>query len=219
MRVRTIALLTAVLFAIAAVIGLVNRSSFTNYTAEGLESFNVAVASDELIDRALDGIEADLSNSRYILRVRADSGMQYTFKCTEEPVTVLEVYKGDGVQVGEQIKIVRDNSRIFFDETREINMNFVNEMKAGDEYLVFLSTHLESKAINNQNVYMTSEFLITPIFSYSDRENTPVVPEDMSYTVVPYTEVENNEFFAVTQYGIDRLNELKAKLLEQYPAS
>lgn len=218
MRVRTIALITAILFVLAAVAGVINRQSFTNYTADGLVNFKVGLLHDSLVDSTIDYMEEELSNANYILRVRAGSGMEFLFGSTQEPVTVVEVYKGEDLGVGDKIKITRASSAMFMDNM-SVNMGFVNEMRTGDEYLVFLDYLIDTDTVKEKNVYMLSGSIVTPIFSYSDRENTPVVPEDMSYTVVPYTEVENNEFFTITQYGVDRLNELKATLLEQYPAS
>lgn len=218
MRVRTIALITAILFVLAAVAGVINRQSFTDYTADGLVNFKVGLLHDSLVDSTIDYMEEELSNANYILRVRAGSGMEFLFGSTQEPVTVVEVYKGEGLQNGDEIKVTRANSAIFMDDM-SVNMGFVNEMQTGDEYLVFLDYLIEADTVKEKNIYRLSEFVVTPIFSYQEHENVLTVPKSDWDTSVPYTEVENNEFFAVTQYGIDRLNELKAKLLEQYPAS
>lgn len=218
MRVRTIALITAILFVLAAVAGVINRQSFTDYTADGLVNFKVGLLHDSLVDSTIDYMEEELSNANYILRVRAGSGMEFLFGSTQEPVTVVEVYKGEGLQSGDEIKVTRASSVIFMDNM-SVNMGFVNEMQTGDEYLVFLDYLIEADTVKEKNIYRLSEFIVTPIFSYQEHENVLAVPKSDWDTSVPYTEVENNEFFAVTQYGIDRLNELKAKLLEQYPAS
>lgn len=217
MRVRTIALITAILFVLAAVAGVINRQSFTDYTADGLVNFKVGLLHDSLVDSTIDYMEEELSNANYILRVRAGSGMEFLFGSTQEPVTVVEVYKGEGLQSGDEIKVTRANSTVFMDDM-SVNMGFVNEMQTGDEYLVFLDYLIEADTVKEKNIYRLSEFIVTPIFSYQEHENVLAVPKSDWDTSVPYTEVENNEFFAVTQYGIDRLNELKAKLLEQYPA-
>ena len=218
MRVRTIALITAILFVLAAVAGVINRQSFTDYTADGLVNFKVGLLHDSLVDSTIDYMEEELSNANYILRVRAGSGMEFLFGSTQEPVTVVEVYKGEGLQSGDEIKVTRASSVIFMDNM-SVNMGFVNEMQTGDEYLVFLDYLIEADTVKEKNIYRLSEFIVTPIFSYQEHENVLAVPKSDWDTSVPYTEVENNEFFAVTQYGIDRLNELKAKLLEQYPVS
>ena len=130
--------------------GLICRQSFTDISQEdkpfdnfeiGLLSENTALNIEEYAENSLE------DNSRYILKVTPTDKVRFSFLCYTEPVEILEIYKGDDLQIGEEIEILRDSSHIFWDlnDTDGINMGFVNLMNESEEYLVFLDKKIEDK--------------------------------------------------------------------------
>lgn len=70
-----------------------------------------------------------------------------------------------------------------------------------------------------ENVYVTPEYIVAPIFSYEQRKNVMAESISNEESSVAYTELKENEFFAASQQGMNMLIELKNQLLQKYPAS
>jgi len=218
MKIRLLVIVTLILLIPSAVIGGLSKSSYTNITAEKepLHFFSVGLISDNLLEKTISLMEEDLDNCNYILRVKAERDQEFIFLLTKQCVMVQEIYKGEGLKTGEKIEITKNSSYIFYDQMG-INMAFVNAMKPGEEYLVFLDSKIDALDPND-NVYITPEYLIAPIFSYNARENTIATPKSKENSSVPYSEVQENEFFVTSQQGIEKLNQLKEVLFLRYPA-
>ncbi len=87
----------------ALVIGLCVKKSYTDYTVadEDLDQFQVAVW-DETIPTGMDQqLLETLPDANYILRVRADGTRKTEPFVIKQHVTVEQVYRGNGIAVGE----------------------------------------------------------------------------------------------------------------------
>lgn len=207
-------LVAAALF-IAIIIGIIYRQSYTNITAQPnpLENFSVAlwdvnIGPPDFIDLLRD----ELPESNFIIRVKSLGQIEYLFKAKKQLVEVLEVYKGDEIEVGDVIWVA--GGPLFFDGMTA-NMGFVNVMEPNQEYLIFLEEKLESMN-KKEVVYGVPGFIISPIFSYNDYDHELLsVSEGNRY--VPYKEVKNNEFFVSSEEALQALMNLKHDLLQLYP--
>lgn len=195
--------------------GLMCRQSFTDISQEdkpfdnfeiGLLSENTALNIEEYAENSLE------DNSRYILKVTPTDKVRFSFLCYTEPVEILEIYKGDDLQIGEEIEIFRNSSTIFWDlnDTDGINMGFVNLMNESEEYLVFLDKKIEDKP-----VYKTTYCVVAPIFSYTHHDN-PVVNGKNNSSSIEYINVKNNEFFVGDDYSLNALERAKEKFILKY---
>ena len=204
-------------FLAAAVIGLVMRQSYTNFTAEPdpMQHFNVPPLDTDSAVSAVEFKREILPESIAVVRVKATGTVNYLYRTYTETVTVQEVFKGEGIRPGEQIDVEREAATILFD-TMSVNTGFVNYMQKDKEYLLFLGRKVDTLD-HEETVYRVTEGLLTPIFAYDDVENVVKTPDEHNY--VPYREVAGNEFFVSTPEALAALQELKQEVLAQYPRS
>ena len=94
--------------------------------------------------------------------------------------------------------------------------NFVNVMREGSDYLVFLRDYDKIRWDDCTVYYLDENRVIAPVFCYDDIPNI-VIPKSGSDTYVPYSEVRDNEFFAASQAGLDAWLSLKQEMLAAYP--
>ena len=172
----------------------------------GLLSENTALNIEQYAENSLE------DNSRYILKVTPTDKVRFSFLCYTEPVEILEIYKGDDLQIGEEIEIFRNSSTIFWDlnDTDCANMGFVNLMNESEEYLVFLDKKIEDKP-----VYKTTYCVVAPIFSYTHHDNLVVNGKNNSSSI-EYINVKNNEFFVGDDYSLNALERAKEKFILKY---
>lgn len=166
--------------------------------------------------------ELQSTSINYILRVKPVADMELSYNTSSQMVVVFEVYKGEGINIGDRLDIVFGWS-VNLDEDRSgsstyntVNMGFINELSQDEEYLVFLNAKIDSPDSSDM-VFTTPNFTINTIFCYSDIENSIPELESSLESYVSYKKVENNEFFVQSEYGLSLLNDLKWKLLELYP--
>lgn len=218
-RIRYIFILTLSVIVVSCSVGLYNKMDYADINEqENLWSrFSVAMLSDRLLDMQLELMEETLDTNPIILAVKCQESSYFDFHCITQKAEIVKVFCGDGLQSGDSIQIVRGNSEVYLSKNEnmksELNMNFVNEMKIGNTYLVFL----ESKIANTKCLYQTSiDYIITPIFCYDTMEN--VYSEDTSegIIVVDYDMVKNNEFFFKNKLSYDNMNMFKERLFEKY---
>lgn len=199
----------------AAVLGLVMRQSYTNFTAEPdpMQHFNVALMKSDTATSAVEFEREILPESIAVVRVKATGRVNYLFRTYTETVTVQEVFKGEGIRPGEQIDVEREAAMIFF-ETMSVNMGFVNYMQKDKEYLLFLGRKVDTLD-KKETVYRLTEGIWAPIFAYDDIESVVKTPDEHNY--VPYREVAGSEFFVSTPEALAELRAFKQEVLAQYP--
>lgn len=200
---------TSLMIAIPIGAGLICRQSFTDISQEDkpFDNFEIGLLSENTALNIKEYAENSLENgSSYILKVTPTDKVKFSFLCYTEPVEILEIYKGDDLQIGDEIEILRDSSHIFWDlnDTDGINMGFVNLMNESEEYLVFLDKKIEDKP-----VYKTVPCLMSAIFSYSNRDNFVLTDNKFRNT-------GNNEFFTSDENALEILESVKSMLIEKY---
>jgi hypothetical protein len=198
----------------AAVIGLIQKRTYTNITANErvLDYFKVAVLVDDMVP--LESFKEIFSEDSFILHVKSEGEVEYLFGAKKQYVTVQKVYKGDDIKVGDKIAVAGSAPLNFDDMTA--SMVFVNNMKKDNEYLVFLEEKIDTLEGDRIPTYRIPSYSLTPIFNYEDKEhNIITVNEEIKY--VPYSDVSQNEFFVDTEEVLEELLEFKHELLSLYP--
>ena len=217
MRLRFVSIVTTIMIIISAGIGLYNKSMYTdfNFQEHPLEEVKVAILSDDLLEIQIEHLRKNLEHtSNYIVAVECMDKSLFRFHCTSQEVVVKRVFKGTGLSENDSIEIVKAGTEIFRDAGKpSVNMGFVNEMRPGKEYLVFLDRKIE----NTERIYIQSdEFIIAPIFCYEDIVNIPYQPDNLDYTVTDYINVKDNEFFFMSESSYEIMRKFKADLFQRY---
>lgn len=223
MRVKISIGLTVIIFVVLVCLGLYEKRIYKeiNDEAAPLEKFEVGIMPDELLDGQLDNMRKNLNSSNIIIAVKCVDNMEFRFNCTTQKVTVEYVFKGDGLSTDDIIDVARRSSTIFMDEDMyingkpSINMGFVNEMIPGEVYLVFLDRKLET--FDEQKIYIQSDgFIMAPIFCYANIHNAICVSDSDDDNSASYLSVKDNEFFLMSEQGIDKMESFKKELLNGY---
>ena len=204
--------------------GISQKQTYTRILegTNALDCFYVAEFPESLTETTLEDMQKMLPNSGFIIRATATGEKDYLFMVNQQEVLVQKVYQGEGMQVGEKINIVAGAGFVFRNvaEGKLAELGFVNEMREGQEYLIFLEkkiNHLSFYNTNAKDTYQVMPTLITPIFGYEDRENVIIdIPQGTS-TYVQYSLVRENEFFVTSKQALTTLIEMKHRFLNTYP--
>lgn len=139
------------------------------------------------------------------------------FATSRQKVRVEEVYAGNGLQKGDEIYLTSSQWRIVVElQPSALECSFVNIMKEGKEYLVFVTEKVRTDSETLPVYRLYSNSMITPVFCYEDMENV-IIPVGEGPTYVPYSQVKDNEFFSADEEGLEAWNSLKQKMLAAYP--
>lgn len=223
MRKRFIKLYCCVIaFAViaAAAWGISAKGTYTDVTSEDnyLDEFMVAEMSEASCAIACEDMYSTLDDSPIIIQVTDAGEIEHLFNQSQQPVTVSKVFKGSGINEGDEIYLTSDRWRIIYnDSLHSIERGFVNILKEGMSYLVFISAKVAES--NDKPVYMLSDVEnVAPVFCYEDVQNV-IIPVPLENTYVPYKEVQNNEFFVTSQESLDMILALKNEFVQKYPMS
>lgn len=218
MRIRWIALVSFIVFLAAAVIGVVERRTYTDIALEEnpIEHFQVGVFDDGLISILSREEYEELvrEESGYIVKLRAVSDLQFEFYYMSRMFEVLEVYEGENLSKGEVITIGL-GPLFLSEEPWAANIGFVNKMEKGKDYLIYLGRECEIPNSENR-VFMVAEVSIPPIFPYECGSSTPTEEMGITDLEVDYTKVEDSAYFAKTQEGLDALLTYREHMMEGY---
>lgn len=205
-------------FLVAAALGVAKRSSYTDISDQSgyIGQLQVAQIPDEIAVEACKKLERALPECPVVLRVKAAGEMEYLFGDGRQKVCIEKVYKGDGLETGQEIYIYANGWRLsLHGDPDSVECNFVNIMKPDTEYLVFISCLASSldEALLSYQLY--DEQIIAPVFCYEKRTNK-IMPMKGEGTYVPYVDVSQNEFFAAGKKGLAAWELLKSKMLSLY---
>ena len=211
MKIKMICLITGILFLISAAFGINCRKTFTHF--DKLEYFNIGELPGRIIPNFLKRESKVLEKSKYILKIAPLKGMEFDSLCTKQKVKVVKVFRGTDVKVGDEFYAIKADASLTCTEPRDTNMNFVNELKEGQEYLAFFERKIKTSAV----FFITPPTTIPPFYSYKDRSNVIItIPKNAESTYVPYEKVKDNEFFVTDKKGLDNLNTFKKRMTEKY---
>lgn len=219
MKIRILTAASVVILIGTAVFGLIKRQTYTDICSEEnyLDNLYVAEAVSPLTENSCSALEEELQNVPYILRVSPAGEFENLFATSRQKVRIEEVYAGNGLQKGDELYLTSSQWRVVIElQPSALECSFVNIMKEGREYLVFVTEKVRTYSESLPIYRLYSNSMITPVFCYEDIENL-IIPVGEGPTYVPYSKVKDNEFFSADEEGLEAWNVLKQKMLESYP--
>lgn len=221
MKYKIYAVITIAICVFCAFVGVKVKSTYTNITQNPNFIMNMKVAElpEELAKDVTNDMKERLTDSDFIIRVRATGEERYIFHAFMQKAEVLQIYQSEdnGPKENQYIYVTKAGWRCYFDEM-SVEYGFVNKMQEGKEYLIFLD-HKEDSSLDKDveyDVYDLGEYIIDPIFCYDEIQNK-TVPTYGESTYVNYKDVCDNEFFVCTDEGMEYVLELKREMIEKYP--
>ncbi len=203
----------------AAIYGHSKRKTYTDLSgaADYLDQLQVAELPEQFAVGSCEELSKVLPDSPIILRVAAVGDIEHLFMASRQLVSVKEVYAGSGMLAGQDIYLISNHWRLSLDHNPDsIERGFVNIMKIGAEYLVFIVRRVEGLCEPVPIYELYDDSFIAPIFCYEELDNEIIKTEGQT-TYVPYYMVKNNEFFAETEQGLRAWEKLKSEMLARYP--
>lgn len=215
MKTKVVIILMLLSFLAAGIYGISRRSTYTDVTDcdNPRDNFFVASFQDTYITfiEDLESIENSMmENSTNVVRVEVLGKSEFVFKTSKQKVLVKEVMTGDNALVGEEIELVAEGGIIFEDDF-SVNMGFCNEMKVGEEYLVYITDRVNT-IDESENVYLIPSTIVYPVFAYDIRESEPTG----TAMYVSYSKVKDYEYFAQSQEGLAALLQLRQYVMEKW---
>lgn len=213
-----------------AIWGLCQKQTYTNLLSqpEALNMLRVAEFPEALVPTMAEQALKELPESPIIIRATAMAEKDYLFSLNLQKVSVQQVYRGEGIEPGDEVQIALNTKFTINAQTIEgmvadekiAELHFVNEMEKGKDYLIFLEKKIDPLDKREQQaIYRVVESVITPVFGYEERENKIVDVSESISTYINYELVKDNEFFVTSQKTLDGFMELKKQLLAQFPKS
>lgn len=213
-----------------AIWGLCQKQTYTNLLSqpEALNMLRVAEFPEALVPTMAEQALKELPESPIIIRATAMAEKDYLFSLNLQKVSVQQVYRGEGIEPGDEVQIALNTKFTINAQTIEgmvadekiAELHFVNEMEEGKDYLIFLEKKIDPLDKREQQaIYRVVESVITPVFGYEERENKIVDVSKSISTYINYELVKDNEFFVTSQKTLDGFMELKKQLLAQFPKS
>lgn len=213
-----------------AIWGLCQKQTYTNLLSqpEALNMLRVAEFPEALVPTMAEQALKELPESPIIIRATAMAEKDYLFSLNLQKVSVQQVYRGEGIEPGDEVQIALNTKFTINAQTIEgmvadekiAELHFVNEMEKGKDYLIFLEKKIDPLDKREQQaIYRVVESVITPVFGYEERENKIVDVSESISTYIDYKLVKDNEFFVTSQKTLDGFMELKKQLLAQFPKS
>ena len=210
--------------------GLCQKQTYTNLLSqpEALNMLRVAEFPEALVPTMAELALKELPESPIIIRATAMAEKDYLFSLNLQKVSVQQVYRGEGIEPGDEVQIALNTKFTINAQTIEgmvadekiAELHFVNEMEEGKDYLIFLEKKIDPLDKREQQaIYRVVESVITPVFGYEERENKIVDVSKSISTYIDYELVKDNEFFVTSQKTLDGFMELKKQLLAQFPKS
>lgn len=220
MKRKILFVITAGIILAAGAFGAVKRQTYTDIASEEnyMNQLQVALLPENLSDTACKKIEEKIQRIPIVLKGEAVEEVKHLFGADRQKIRITKVYKGDDLQVGKEIYIASEQWRVILEgELKSAERSFVNVMKVGKEYLVFLSGKTED-IYTDVPVYKLCEItFVAPVFCCNDEgieKKIAAVGEESTY--VPYSEVKNNEFFGETEKAHEMWAQLKEKIFAVY---
>lgn len=223
MKTKIVVIITGVISLCVMIVGLIFKSSYKDFNQQdnALDNFVVGIMTDELADVQIAKMYSELDNCNVIIAAECIEEPFFRFGCITEKVVIRDIFKGDNLEVGEEINIGRSSSCIFWEEEMlvnempTINMGFVRAMQPGKTYLIFLADEKDMEG--KERLYIQpARFLISPIFCYEETDSVPYESIDSKGNYNEYKIAKDSEFFLSSEKSIEKIYELKKTLLSKY---
>ncbi len=159
----------------------------------------------------MDKTVSDIVSTPIVITATADGTIDQSIGSIGQEVVVSEVKKGGNVlKPGEKIFVYQYFG--FTADAGEIHyVEPLNIMKKGETYLIFLD-EVKWDVQNRLKSYIAQDTLF-PYINIKGND-TKTLPRDL--TSCPFSELEDYEFFSVSEDITDILNQMKKEILEQY---
>lgn len=233
MKRRIMPIVTICIVLAAGIFGFVKKQTYTDITSEEnyLDSLQAALLSEQMAGNACQMLEEKVEAAPIILKGKPTGKAEHLFSTGRQKIKITQVYKGDGLQTGDEIYVSSDRWQLCLEEElKTVERGFVNVMKEDKEYLVFLSGQVEAhdtdvpvyrfykpSDMNESDELPAPEFIIVPMFCYENMEHSiPELNNDDGNTYVPYPEVKDNEFFGMSEHSFEVWEQLKERLFAEY---
>ena len=150
----------------AAAWGISAKGTHTDWSGEEnyLDSFDVAEMLETTCVRACESMRENLDDSPVIAQVTFTGDIEHLFYVSRQPVTVSKVFRGEALSEGYEIYLTSSSWRLLVNSSfRAIERGYVNIMKPGAEYLVFITEQVGES--NDVPVYsLNSVSIVAPCF-------------------------------------------------------
>ncbi len=193
---------------------MLEKRTYTNIAQDMsyLDEIFVAQLPENLCLNEANNMLKSLPSAPIILRVSVLDEVEHIGGTSRQLVKIEEVYKGADVKTAQNIYITcRRWSLSLFSEPYSIERGFVNIMETGEDYLIFIENQVDGLGEQIPVYQVFVENALAPIFSYQEHVNQ-ISAVGSESTYVRYHEVSENEFFAVSQKGMDALIALKNEM-------
>ena len=218
-RIKTVTVsVTICCVLLFSVLGLACKRSYSDISAEPnfLDELLVAELSENNVNLACERISDELDNIPIVVCVTPVEEVEILFGSSQQLVRIKKVFKGESITVGEEVFLTgMCNGLIFWDDYTSIELRFINTLKIGKDYLVFITSEIEQD-FESKSVYNVFSDMLAAVFCY-DEINNDIVEPYLDGTYVPYRDVANNEFFATSLNGINAILKVKNEQLSNYP--
>ena len=200
------------------VLGICNRRCYTDYrnNSKLMDTLYVAALPEDLTLLHCNLLAENLNNVPYILQVTISNETEHLFNISQQQVRVDEVYNGEGISGGEDIIIFSDHWNLSLtNEPYSLERGFINQLKVGEKYLVFLSEKIETPQQSFPVYKFYDNAFIVPAFPYVPSENK-LAPTTGDTLYVEYKRVKDNDFFGTTSAALAIWEKLRSDLISSY---
>lgn len=219
-RIITWAAIVLILFCF--ILGIRTRRTFTNHTADEafLDQMITGLWNDEISPAHLDNLRRlAVEEAEHIFHVKGSGRVEHRTGYNVQRAEVIKVFKGESLPEGTVINFVIGTD-YFLLERNAWNNGFVNWVKDGNDYLLFLDKKETAIQSKDDPMYTVVNTVISPIFPYAP--NVSVVPseyqeeiEGMHYARIG--DIKELDFFAEDQVSLDHWLETQQVLTQQFP--
>lgn len=209
---------TVVLFFLAVIFGYSQKETYTDISREQgyLDELYVAQIPKNIALSTIKVLREELPLAPNIIRVEAIADVEHLAGTSRQLVKVKHIFQGDELEEEQEIYITCDRwSLSLYAKPYSIERGFVNVMKTGKNYLLFVDEQIDGLGEKTPVFQLYGETAIAPVFSYETHENE-IGSMGKESTYVPYNQVKDNEFFATTPEAMDEFLELKKELFGKY---
>lgn len=199
--------------AICLTIGLIFKHSHKNIK-DDIDDFYVGLLDENLVNTEINMMKKTLHNSNYILLVTCEDEIQFDFSFGSQKVKIDSVIKGNNVvSEGDIIDIIKINH--VFNSMKAFNINFINELKTGSQYIIFLD---ECVTLNNhKTVFIHNiDYFMSPYFSVDEINASPLESELSDSYSSKYGNVKNQDVFMMSSESIQQWEQFRKEIIETY---
>ena len=202
-----------IMIAICLTIGLFFKHSHKNIK-DDIDDFYVGLLDENLVNTEINMMKKTLHNSNYILLVTCEDEIQFDFSFGSQKVKIDSVIKGNNaVSEGDIIDIIKINH--VFNSMKAFNMNFINELKTGSQYIIFLDECITLD--NHKTVFIHNiDYFMSPYFSVDEINASPLESELSDSFSSKYGNVKNQDVFMMSSEAIQQWEQFRKEIIETY---